>query len=71
MIEGATPIVFQNDIYIFESETLIKGNYIEYSLNGSNLELKLSACTSEISDYIPPIMLPCDGVHTFAWGILP
>ena len=65
MIEGATPIVFQNDIYIFESETLIKGNYIEYSLNGSNLELKLSACTSEISDYIPPIMLPCDGFHTF------
>ncbi|MFN3940142.1 MAG: hypothetical protein ACK4IY_06115 [Chitinophagales bacterium] len=65
MLEMAEPTVFQNDVYVYATATLYRGNDFEISNSGGSYQFKLSQCSNVIENYPPPIMLPCDGVHSF------
>lgn len=65
MIEEAEPTVFQNDVYVYATSDLYRGNDFEITNTGGSYQFKLSQCSNVIEDYPPPIMLPCDGVHSF------
>lgn len=65
MIVEEEPVVYQNDVYVYETSTLYRGNDLEITSNSGELQFKLSQCNNTIENYPPPIMLPCDGVHSF------
>lgn len=66
MVEDATPTTFQNDFYVHSTEDLYKGNFLTISqVGGGGFSLSVENCVTTENDYFPPIMLPCDNVHTF------
>ncbi|MBP9550000.1 MAG: hypothetical protein WAT52_12790 [Chitinophagales bacterium] len=64
MIAVEAPTVFQNDVFVYATSELYRGNDFEIINSGGTYQFKISQCTS-IENYPPPAMYPCDEVHSF------
>lgn len=69
MVADIYPVLYQNDIYVVSTNTLYKGDNLSITQNSSQTQFKLDNCLGVTQNYPPPIMLPCDNVHTFCGDI--